>query len=95
MLFATWKGRAQEARQAVDDIQVKLDALEQRVRELRSDDGRGRATEVNRERAVRQDIAAALDEIATLQAKRSAAQEKLEKVLEDARREGVPPGELE
>ncbi len=93
--WGTWKSRVRTNRDAVGGIEAKIAKLNQKIGELRADNGLGRTTAVNRDREIQQEITAALKEITDLEKDLAQARERLDDTLEQARRAGVPAGELE
>jgi hypothetical protein len=90
-----WRRRVQDQREVVSKLEAQIHELEAKIGELRADNGLGRATDVNRQRSVQQEVAAALDEIETVKETLATEREKADALIEEARQAGVPYSQLE
>jgi hypothetical protein len=87
-----WNDKARGARDKVAEVEARIAALEARIAELRTDRGADGAMDPFRLQTIQVAIQAATAELDAARKDRDAAQAALDALIEDARRQGVPPG---
>jgi archaellum component FlaC len=93
--FERWKGDVASAKEAVAAQETKIKDLETEIAQLRADLNPTHMTAVNREATVNQEITDRLAKIEAAKSDLEAAKQKVEDVLEAARKDGIPISQLD
>ncbi len=87
-----WQTRAREARENLAEAEALVAALEQKITDLRTDRGADNAMDPFRLQTQQAEIQKATAELASARERAQTRRAALEAVIEDARRQGIPPG---
>lgn len=87
-----WQRRAQEARENVAEAEALVAALEQKITDLRTDRGADNAMDPFRLQTLQAEIQKATAELTAAREQAQSRRAALDALLEDARRQGIPPG---
>jgi hypothetical protein len=87
-----WQRRAREARENVAEAEALVTALEQKITDLRVDRGADNAMDPFRLQTLQAEIQKATAELTAARDQAQSRRAALDAVLEDARRQGIPPG---
>lgn len=91
---ATWRQRAEAARQRITDAEVAVSQAEQRLAELRSDIAPEDPMNPFRQQTREAEITAQMEQLEAARAEVVAARQALSDLEDEARRASIPPGWL-